>query len=333
VLQVVVRSRDVLGLVARQQAQTLDARADYAEAAACLAEANALALRLRRQQGRHYDRADHAEFVDRLIELLTPPWFDNLARAGDDTCQPVFVFGMPRSGTPLVEQVLASHPCVHGAGELPLARQVFQSIPGLLSLEDQMQTCLLVLKPAHIRQLARDYRQGLAARWQRDGGGAAPDRVVDKMPDNYLYLGLLAVLFPQATFIHVRRDLRDVAVSCWMTNFRGIRRANDAEDLAGRIRDYRRLSDHWQRVLPAPIREVINERLVDDFETEARRLVTACGLSWDPACLQFHQTARPVRTASVTQVRQPLYRKSVARWKNYETALAVLFARLRSDGV
>ena len=93
------------------------------------------------------------------------------------------------------------------------------------------------------------------------------------MPDNYLYLGLLALLFPQATFIHVRRDLRDVAVSCWMTNFRSIRWANDSEHLAGRCRDYRRLMEHWQTVLPVPVHEVVYERLVDDFETEARRLV------------------------------------------------------------
>ena len=149
------------------------------------------------------------------------------------------------------------------------------------------------------------------------------------MPDNYLYLGLLALLFPRATLIHVRRDVRDVAVSCWMTHFRSIRWADDQGDLARRIGDYSRLMAHWQAVLPRPVHEVCYERLVDDFETEARRLVAACGLDWEPACLRFHETARPVRTASVTQVRQPLYRKSLARWKAYEPYLGPLFARLQ----
>jgi hypothetical protein len=148
------------------------------------------------------------------------------------------------------------------------------------------------------------------------------------MPDNYLNLGLLALLFPRATFIHVRRDLRDVAVSCWMTNFRILRWANDREQLAGRCRDYARLMKHWQTVLPVPLHEVVYEQLVDDFETEGRRLLATCGLEWEPACGRFHQTIRPVRTASVTQVRQPLYRRAVARWKHYEVALADLFARL-----
>jgi hypothetical protein len=151
------------------------------------------------------------------------------------------------------------------------------------------------------------------------------------MPDNYLYLGLLALMFPRATFIHVRRDLRDVAVSCWMTNFHSIRWASDQEHIAARFRDYRRLLGHWRAVLPVPVQEVVYERLVDDFETEARRLVTACGLAWEPACVRFHQTTRPVRTASVTQVRQPLYRTALARWRHYETALADLFARLPCD--
>jgi hypothetical protein len=154
------------------------------------------------------------------------------------------------------------------------------------------------------------------------------------MPDNYLYLGLLTLLFPRATFIHVHRDVRDVAVSCWMTHFRSIRWADDQDDLARRIQDYQRLLEHWRRVLTSSgdsqlqLHEVWYERLVEDFEAEARRLVAACRLEWEPSCLRFHETSRPVRTASVTQVRQPLYRKSVARWKAYEPYLSSLFNRL-----
>jgi hypothetical protein len=148
------------------------------------------------------------------------------------------------------------------------------------------------------------------------------------MPDNYLYLGLLALLFPRAVFIHCRRDLRDVAVSCWMTDFSSIRWANDFGHIAGRFHQYRRAMEHWRRVLPVPIQEVDYEETVDDLEAVARRLLEACGLEWDPACLEFHRTERPIRTASVTQVRQPVYKRSVARLKNYEPALAELFAAL-----
>jgi hypothetical protein len=243
----------------------------------------------------------------------------------------VFVFGMPRSGTTLVEQVLASHSQVHGAGELPLAHDAFVSIPALLGLPDEMLACLEVLDAGCVRQLSRRYLDGLETHLRNllgEGGDSPRCRVVDKMPDNYLYLGLLALLFPRATFVDVRRDLRDVAVSCWMTNFRSIRWANDRDHLARRCRDYRRLMRHWQSVLPVRVHEVVYERLVDEFETEARALLAACGLEWEPACARFHQTARPVRTASVTQVRQPLYRRSLARWKHYEGTLADVFAGL-----
>jgi hypothetical protein len=139
---------------------------------------------------------------------------------------------------------------------------------------------------------------------------------------------MLAVLFPRAKFIHCRRDLRDVAVSCWMTNFRSIRWANDPEQIAGRFREYQRITEHWRAVLPVPVLEVPYEETVADLEGVARRLVAWCGLEWEPACLAFHESKRPVRTASVTQVRQPVYTRSVARWKNYEPALGSLFAEL-----
>ncbi len=158
------------------------------------------------------------------------------------------------------------------------------------------------------------------------GKGAA--RVVDKMPDNYMYLGLLSLIFPNAVFIHSRRDLRDVAVSCWITNFRSIRWASDPAHIAARFGQYRRIMDHWKQVLTVPIHEVDYEETVSDLEGVARRLIAACGLAWEPACLEFHRTERPVRTASVTQVRQPVYTRSVARWKNYEQDLGELFAAL-----
>jgi hypothetical protein len=161
--------------------------------------------------------------------------------------------------------------------------------------------------------------------------GAGAERVVDKMPENYLYLGLIATLFPRARIIHCRRDLRDVAVSCWMTNFRHILWAGDPGHIASRFREYRRLMDHWRAVLPVEVFEVSYEETVADLEGVARRLVAWCGLEWQDGCLAFHKTARPVRTASVGQVRQPIYTRSVARWKHYEQDLASLFRELEQD--
>jgi len=143
-----------------------------------------------------------------------------------------------------------------------------------------------------------------------------------------MYIGLLSIMFPRAVFVHSRRDLRDVAVSCWMTDFRSIRWANDQNHIASRCQQYQRVMDHWKAVLPVPIHEVNYEETVTDLEAVARGLIAACGLPWEAACLEFHRTERPIRTASVMQVRQPVYQRSVARWKNYEPALGELFAAL-----
>ena len=246
-----------------------------------------------------------------------------LAGTGSESRRPVFVFGLPRSGTTLIEQVLASHSRIHGAGELRLVRQSFEAIPARLG---PLRAAAGLRAASRCRRPCSAWPSSISASLHAIDGGQA-ERIVDKMPDNYMYLGLLAALFPQAVFIHCRRDLRDVAVSCWMTDFRSIRWANDPEHIASRFRQYRRLMDHWRAVLPVPVHEVDYEETVTDLEGVARRLVAACGLEWEPACLEFHRTQRPIRTASVAQVRQPIYRRSVPRWKNYESALAELFAQ------
>jgi tetratricopeptide (TPR) repeat protein len=306
-------------------AHVLDARGAYAEAAEHLRRGNALALAHWRRRGLGYESAAHARFVDGMIGTCTPDLFARAAGFGTGTPRPVFIVGLPRSGTTLLEQILASHPQAFGAGELPLAREGFLALAGPGAAEERGLKALHGLDGETAARLAGRHLERLAAL----NGSAA--RVVDKMPDNYLYLGLLALLFPKATFIHCRRDLRDVAVSCWMTHFRHIRWANAPEDIAARFRDYRRLMDHWRRVLPVPVHEIAYEEVVDDLEGSARRLLDWCGLEWDATCLAFHRTKRPVRTASVTQVRQPLYRHALARWRHYEHELAPLFGRLPAD--
>ena len=258
-----------------------------------------------------------------MMQAFGQDFFTAMAGAGQPTRRPVFIFGLPRSGTTLIEQVLASHSRVHGAGELRLGRQSFEAVPAFLKRTEMSLSCIPHLNPDAVRCLAEKH---LAALSRQDSGRA--ERVVDKMPDNYMYLGFLATLFPQAAFIHCRRDLRDVAVSCWMTDFRSIRWAKDPEHIAARFQQYRRLMDHWHAVLPVPIHEVDYENVVADIEAVARSLLEACGLDWEPACLDFHRTRRVVRTASVVQVREPIYNRSVARWKHYEHELAGLFERL-----
>lgn len=300
-------------------AVVLDAMGDYERAGRHLYDANRSRLSQDRMRARDYDPDAHSRFIDRLIETYTPEYFRRVEGWGVDSRRPVFIVGMPRSGTTLTEQILASHPDVHGAGELPIIGQIFGPTDHPSHLDR-----IGDLTPAIVRETAQEVLNELAKR-----NGERP-RITDKMPDNYLYVGFIATLFPHATIIHCRRDVRDVAVSCWLIGFQSIRWASHQEHLARRIGDYRRLMAHWRRVLPGRMLEIDYETTVTDLETTARQIVDAAGLAWDPACLAFHKNKRPIRTASLAQVRQPIYTRSVGRWKHYETALKDLFHALEA---
>jgi len=307
-------------------AHVLDARGEYDRAASLLRQANELTVENRRGR-RKYGPAEHERFVTGLIDAFTPAFFARTAGHGWDTQRPVFIFGLPRSGTTLIEQILACHSCVFAGGEFGLGHQLFDSIPAVVGRNDRPLACAPDLDGAAIRRIAETHLRQL-----RPLRGSDAQRATDKMPDNYLYLGLLAALLPKATFIHCRRDLRDVALSCWMTDFRSLFWANDPIHIATRFQEFLRIMDHWRAVLPVEIHEVDYEETVADLERVARQLVAACGLSWEPRCLEPHRNQRPVRTASLTQVRQPVYQRSVGRWKNYESPLADLFAALPPSG-
>jgi tetratricopeptide (TPR) repeat protein len=300
-------------------AQVLDARGAYDEAGDFLRQANALALAGAQKRGQGYDPAAHAQFVARMIAVCSPVFFERTRGIGLESEKPIFIVGLPRSGTTLTEQILASHSQVFGAGEQRLGREDFEA---LAPHEDRALGALARLDLSTARRIGAQHLERL-----RELNNDRP-HVADKMPDNYLHLGLLAALFPRGRFIHCRRDLRDIAVSCWMTNFSQIRWANDAGHIVTRFAEYCRLMDHWRQVLPVPVLEVDYEETVADLEGVARRLVSWCGLEWEPGCLAFHEGKRPVRTASVSQVRQPIYKRSVARWKHYERTLGSLFDRL-----
>ena len=307
----------------------LDARGEYPCAAECARQANALNMELARGP-RGYTPDLHVQYVESVMRGFTAELFEQLAGAGSQDVRPVFVFGLPRSGTTLVEQVLASHSRIFGAGELKLTRQSFDAIPSVLESPGPALDNISCLTPWAVKRLALHHLHRL----ENLANGHAAERIVDKMPDNYIYLGLLAAMFPRAVFIHCRRDLRDVALSSWITDFRpeNIPWASDPGYMGSRFEQYLRLMDHWRCVMTERILEVNYEDTVADLEGAARYLLTACGLEYEPGCLEFHQTRRRVKTASLGQVRQPIYSRSVGRWKNYESELDYLFRAIPGDG-
>ena len=270
--------------------------------------------------------------AERLVEEMEArydaSWFEGVRGAGDPSPRPVFIVGMPRSGTTLVEQILASHPAVHGAGELIRLPNIARRLLGLGGGGGGGGAGAWPPAKADLEAAARDYLEYIGAR-----AGAAL-RVTDKLPENYHHLGLIASILPNARIVHVRRDAMDVCVSNYVVRFgQGHAWSFGFESLAAEYHAYERLMRHWRAVLPSPMHEISYERLTESLEAQSRRLVGFCGLEWDPGCLEFHRTERAVHTASGWQVRQPVYRRSVGRWRNYERHLEPLRAALESRGI
>lgn len=281
-------------------------------------QGNAVRRALLHQWGMGFDAAEHARRIDRLIDAFSPDYFRMVRGWGLDTELPVFIVGMPRSGTTLVEQILANHPKVFGAGELHDLGQLAAGLPGRLDDGAGYPECVTLLQVPMVQELAIAHLERLTLL----GGGA--ERVIDKMPENFLHLGIIATLFPQAKVIHCRRDPQDVCLSCFFMFFSGLNFSWDLDDLGRYYRDYERLMAHWKAVLPVPVLEVVYEDLVANQEQVSRRLVDFCGLEWDERCLKFYESRRTVQTASKLQVRQPIYTKSVGRWRHYAAHLGPL---------
>ena len=288
-------------------AKTLDDAGRYDEAFAALHKANRRYRLSRAAAGEAFDIAALRTQINKAIDTYTPAYFASVTARGTPSELPVFIVGMPRSGTSLVEQIAASHSKVFGAGEL---RDIGRLVAQLGSSPSA----------ATVHRLATTHCERLRTR----GGDA--DRVIDKLPDNVLALGEIATMFPAARIIFCRRDPRDICLSCYFQKFSPgqLMFSYDLADCARRHLEIERLSVHWRRVLPLRMLEVDYEALVADLEGESRRLVTFLGLNWEPACLEFYRTERTVATASGWQVRQPLYDRSVGRWRNYRRHLAPL---------
>jgi Flp pilus assembly protein TadD len=274
-----------------------------------------------------FDAERYVDYVERLIATFDAAFFASHAGPGTTwgaaSDLPVFIVGMPRSGTTLVEQILASHPAVHGAGELEEIRRMVDDLPERLGGGTRFPECAAEIGDELAPALAGEYLGGLRRR--------SPDaaRVTDKMTGNYLRLGLIARLLPGAKVIHCQRDPLDTCLSCYFQNFAsGLSFTYDLGHLGLVYRQYERLMAHWREVLPLPILDLRYEDLIADQEAVSRRLVAFCGLPWDETCLRFQDAARQVRTASFWQVRQPLYASSVGRWRSFAEHLGPLFEAL-----
>jgi tetratricopeptide (TPR) repeat protein len=290
---------------------------DYERAFGYFAEGN----RIRRTLAPYSIDTD-AALIARLKAAFDASFFASRRDVGRPDPRPIFVLGMPRSGTTLIEQILASHPLVHGAGELVDLEAVCKRV--MNGLPESVRT----LSAADWQRMADRYLTRLRGR------DASKPFVTDKMPDNFLRIGMIATMLPQARIVHCVRDPLDTCVSCYRNVFAasGLRWSYDLADVGRYYRLYAELMDHWRTVLPGRIIDVRYEELVADPEAAIRRLLAACGLEFDPACLAFHRAERAVLTRSLAQVRRPVYRDSLQAWKRYGRHIGPLIEALGTAG-
>jgi hypothetical protein len=300
--------------------KALEDRAQYGESFAYYERGNAL----RRTMSRY--RPELHELNTRLqIEVCTAELFARNKDTGAPAPDPIFIVGLPRSGSTLIEQILASHPAVEGTHELAEIPRVVAELQGRDTDSDtpRYPAVLAEMRAADFRRLGERYLA--ETRVYRTGR----PRFIDKMPNNFRHIGLIHLALPNARIIDARRE----PMACCFGNFkqlfaRGQEFAYGLQDLARYYRTYLELMRHWERVLPGRVLRVQHEDLVDDLEGNVRRILDYCGLGFEPACVEFYKTERSVRTASSEQVRQPIYREGLDQWRNYEPWLGSLRAAL-----
>jgi len=280
---------------------------DYEQAFGNYRRANELA-----KVGRpRHDQGQFSRGIDRIIQTFDLAWLRRASVAANASERPVFIVGMPRSGTTLTEQILASHAALFGAGELPFWNTAAVRYAAVRGTDDELSS---------LRGQGEEYLQLLES--------MSPDalRVVDKMPANFLHLGLIHAVLPNARIVHLRRHPVDTCLSIYFQNFDAKHGyANALDDLAHYYREYIHVMDHWRQMLPAnAMLEVPYEGLVDDAEGWTRRMLEFIGMPWDANSLEFHRNARTVETSSKWQARQKIHRTSVERWRNYEKHLGPL---------
>jgi tetratricopeptide (TPR) repeat protein len=280
---------------------------------------------LKRRQVKYDEEATLASF-ERIRTVFTPELMQSKPGWGDYSRLPVFIVGMPRSGSTLLEQILASHSRGFGAGEIDDFDKAVSDLPGA---SESFPEFISTLSKEDMRGLGRRYVERIRTKSPR------AIRITDKMLSNFAYVGLIHLALPNARIIHACRDPVDACLSSFSLLFGSDQPYTyDLAELGRYYRAYERLMRHWQRVLPEGVMlDVRYEDVVADLEGQARRLIAHCGLEWEDRCMEFHQTQRPVQTASVTQVRQPIYKNSVGRWRPYRHQLRPLLDALGIDAV
>jgi tetratricopeptide (TPR) repeat protein len=287
---------------------------DYPRAFAFFERGNAL-----RRTQEQYDPVHTDQIGERIREVFSPALVSRHEGAGFADIAPIFVIGLPRSGSTLIEQILASHSQVEATHELPEGGRLVRFI--------DRQRIGGKTYPEAVRGFSREAFAEIGQRYARetDRYRAGKPRFIDKMPNNFATVGLLQLAMPNARFINARRDPRDTCLSCYKQLFaRGQSFTYDLMELGDYYVEYQRMIDHWRQVLPGRVLDVQYEAVVEDLGGQTRRILEFCGLPWEDACLKFHATERAVRTASSEQVRRPIYGDSVGVWRRYEAQLAPL---------
>jgi Flp pilus assembly protein TadD len=272
-------------------------------------------------QSAPFDIARVRTYFDRIIDTFSAAYFESTRPVGNLTAQPIFIVGMPRSGTTLTEQILGSHPAVLTTGELPAMSRIVRNM-----WPPYPEPVATAQAPA-LQGWANEYLGELhaVAAGHAELTPNSASRITDKFPLNFIHLGLIATLFPNARIVHCRRDPLDTGISCFAERF-GLEDdfTTDLSHFGQYFLEHERLMKHWQAVLPIRILELRYEDLVADADSSSRRLISHCGLHWHPACLEFQHHDRPIQTPSRWQARQAIYRTSVGRWRSYEKQLAPL---------
>ncbi|MGD8525672.1 MAG: sulfotransferase [Thioalkalispiraceae bacterium] len=267
----------------------------------------------------NYNKQEHEKLIADIKSVFSEIFFEQRKGFGSLSDKPIFVVGMPRSGTTLVETILSSHPAVYGAGELDQIKTLALTAPQAFNIDNVFPSVIPELDEKHAKMLAELY-----LRYIREFG-AEEHYITDKMPTNFWFLGLIALLFPNAHVIHVKRNPIDTALSCYSIDFLGNHPwSYKLEDIIHFYRQYESLMEHWRQVLPVNFHEISYEDIIENQEQETRRLLEYCNLEWDDKCLSFYNAKRAVSTASIDQVRQPIYRSSLQKWKNYDKHINVL---------
>jgi tetratricopeptide (TPR) repeat protein len=270
-----------------------------------------------------YDVRVDVSIMKRIAELFDPAYAERV-KAAPERRGPIFVLGLPRSGTTLVDRILSSHGSVDSMGEVTDFAQTMTRLCWSLDKRQLLETSVRVDPD----RLGQSYVRSVASY-----GSNAPF-FIDKTPINFLYIGLIAKSLPGASIVHLRRHPVDSCLSMYRTLFQsGYPFSYDLNDLADYYIAYDALMKHWRSVFPGIVLDVSYEELVDDQERVSKDIVAHCGLEWEPGCLEFDRNTAPVATASAAQVRNPIYRDALARWQRFETWLSPLIERLRKAGV